>query len=145
VTEIAFHFGAPDKLAYACRLLRKAANSGARVEVLADATTIAKLDSDLWAILPTDFVPHCTTASDASVRERSNVVLVSGAHQTSGAREVLVNLGSSVPDGFDAFDRLIEVVSTDAVDRETARGRWKFYSEQGYNISRHDLTVKRID
>ena len=31
MTEIAFHFNAPDKLAYACRLLRKAVASGARV------------------------------------------------------------------------------------------------------------------
>ena len=30
MTEIAFHFNVPDKLAYSCRLLRKAYLSGAR-------------------------------------------------------------------------------------------------------------------
>jgi hypothetical protein len=33
MTEIAFHFNVPDKLAYSCRLLRKAYLSGARVVV----------------------------------------------------------------------------------------------------------------
>ena len=31
MTEVAFHFNAPDKLGYACRLLRKAVGTGARV------------------------------------------------------------------------------------------------------------------
>ena len=31
MTDVAFHFNAPDKLAYACRLLRKAVGSGSRV------------------------------------------------------------------------------------------------------------------
>ena len=36
MTEVAFHFNAPDKLAYVCRLLRKATGSGARVVVTAN-------------------------------------------------------------------------------------------------------------
>ena len=34
MTEVAFHFNAPDKRSYACRLLRKAYLRGARVLVL---------------------------------------------------------------------------------------------------------------
>lgn len=145
MTEIAFHFGAPDKLAYACRLLRKAAGSGAKVQVLGDESTIAQLDADLWALSPADFITHCTIASDASVRERSSVLLTTEVQQTGEVREVLVNLGQSVPDCFTAFKRLIEVVSTDGADRDVARRRWKFYSEQGYAITRHDLALKRTD
>ena len=33
MTEISFHFNVPDKLAYACRLLRKAVNAGNKVVV----------------------------------------------------------------------------------------------------------------
>ena len=36
MTEVAFHFNAPDKWAYACRLLRKAVAAGAKVVVLAE-------------------------------------------------------------------------------------------------------------
>ena len=145
MTEIAFHFGAPDKLAYACRLLRKAACSGATVQVLGNEATIAQLDADLWSISPADFVTHCTAASDTSVREHSSVLLTTQLEQAGRARDVLVNLGQSVPGGFTAFTRVIEVVSTDGADREVARKRWKFYSEQGYAITRHDLALKRTD
>lgn len=142
MTEIAFHFGAPDKLAYACRLLRKAAGSGARVQVVGDDATLAQLDSDLWALSPTDFVPHCYGAVDESVRKRSTIVLSSTGVNQATERDVLVNLGNAVPDGFDAFNRLIEVVSTDGADRDLARGRWKVYTELGFTITRHDLALK---
>ena len=33
MTEIAFHFNAPDKLAYACRFARKAQRAGARLVI----------------------------------------------------------------------------------------------------------------
>ena len=58
---------------------------------------------------------------------------------------VLVNLGGDVPLGFEEFDRLIEVVSTDAAEREQGRNRWRLYTGQGYAIIRHDLNLKRAD
>jgi len=145
VTALAFHFGAPDKLGYACRLLRKAVGSGAQVVVVGDADAIAQLDTDLWALSPTEFLPHCLGAAGDSVRNRSPLVLVTDASQTPDQRGVLVNLAESVPNSFERFDRLIEVVSTDAADREQARGRWKYYTERGYPITRHDLALKPAD
>lgn len=145
MTALAFHFGAPDKLGYACRLLRKAVASGAQVAVVADADTIAQLDTDLWALSATEFLPHCVGAVGDSVQSRSPLVLVTDIAQVAGQRGVLVNLADTVPVGFDRFDRLIEVVSTDAADRAQARGRWKYYTERGYSITRHDLTLKSAD
>ena len=67
MTALAFHFGAPDKLGYACRLLRKAVASGAQAVVVADAESIAQLDTDLWALSATEFLPHCVGADGDSV------------------------------------------------------------------------------
>ena len=145
MTALAFHFGAPDKLGYACRLLRKAVSSGARVVVVADANAIAQLDTDLWALSVTEFLPHCLGGACDSVQNRSPLVLVNDASQAPGQSGVLVNLADTVPKGFERFDRLIEVVSTDAADRGLARSRWKYYTERGYPITRHDLTLKPAD
>ena len=141
MTALAFHFGAPDKLVYACRLLRKAAASGAQVVVVADADTVTQLDADLWALSPTEFLPHCVGVAGDSVHRRSPLVLVTDASQAPDQRGVLVNLADTVPNGFERFDRLIEVVSTGAADRDAARRRWKYYSELGYPITRHDLAL----
>jgi len=145
VTQLAFHFGAPDKLAYTCRLLRKALGSGAQVVVVAQPPAIARLDADLWALAPVEFLPHCTPSASASVQNRSPLVLVAQVDQAPAQQGVLVNLADSVPVGFERFERLIEVVSTDPDDRECARGRWRYYTERGYSITRHDLNLKRSD
>ena len=142
MTDIAFHFGAPDKWAYACRLLRKASASGARVQVLVPEPMVAKLDADLWAVAATEFVTHCTSAADNSVKSRSAVLLVSDMVDSIAPRQVLVNLGNVVPSQFDTFQRVIEVVSLDETDRLGARARWKRYTELGYPITRHDLALR---
>jgi len=142
MTEVAFHFNAPDKLGYACRLLRKAVNSGARVVVTGDADVLGRLDTELWTFSALEFIPHCFGASSAAVQARTPIVLAQGV---DGAphREVLVNLGTSVPGGFEGFERLIEVVTGDEDDRQAARRRWKHYADRGYAIVKHDLQEAR--
>jgi DNA polymerase III subunit chi len=144
MTEIAFHFNAPDKLAYACRLLRKAVNSGSRVVVTGDAASLQALDTLLWTFWPHEFVAHCRAGSPAEQLVASPVVL---AAQIEGGVElphhqVLLNLGEEVPPGYARFERTIEVVTLDAQDRQAARHRWKHYADRGYAITRHDLKLK---
>jgi DNA polymerase-3 subunit chi len=142
VTEVAFHFNAPDKLAYACRLLRKATSSGARLVVTGEAELLRRLDVALWTFSPLEFLPHCFSTSDAVMLAASPIVLAHEVQRTPH-QQVLVNLSSSVPDGFERFERLIEVVEEgDEVDRLAARSRWKHYADRGYAITRHDLAAK---
>lgn len=142
MTEIAFHFGAPDKLEYACRLLRKAVGSGAKVLVVADEIDLQQLDADLWGMSSTDFVPHCSNTADIFVQQKCPVVLTSQIDSVLVQKQVLVNLAQTVAEGFEKFMRVIEVVSTDERDRDLARLRWKRYTALGYTITRHDLALR---
>jgi DNA polymerase-3 subunit chi len=142
VAEIAFHFNAPDKLAYACRFARKALRNGARLAIVAPQPALQTLDGMLWNMAPQDFVAHALHGADAQVWGLSPVVLtqelVNLPHE-----DVLLNLGRDVPEGFERFQRVIEVVSAvDANDRAQARLRWRQYQSQGYEIVRHDLVLK---
>jgi DNA polymerase-3 subunit chi len=138
MTEVAFHFNAPDKLGYACRLLRKAVANGAKVVVTGESGLLRELDIALWTFSPLDFVPHCHgSTTTPAVVEASPVVLADSA-RVSPHRQVLVNLGTAVPEGFEGFERLIEVVTVDEDDRQQARQRWKHYADRGYAITRHD-------
>lgn len=141
MTEVAFHFNAPDRVAYACRLLRKAVGSGAKVVVTGLPDTLQRLDGVLWTFSPIDFVPHCHLESDAWVVAASPVILAATTEAVPH-RQVLLNLGHVVPGGFERFERVIEVVGLDDEDRQLARSRWKHYADQGYAITRHDLTLK---
>lgn len=140
MTEVAFHFGAPNKLDYVGRLLRKAVGRGARLVVLGPQDLVRRLDAHLWALAPTEFLPHGVEGDPCAAR--SPVLLTSTLHPGLHASSVLLNLSNAVPDGFDRFARVIEVVSHDEEDRLAARGRWKHYAQQGIAIQKHDLNLK---
>lgn len=141
MTEVAFHFNAPDRVAYVCRLLRKAVSSGAQVVVTGSPDTLQALDSALWTFSPVDFVPHCYLESEARVVAASPVILAAVIRSTPH-QQVLLNLGHLVPDSFERFERVIEVVGLDDEERPLARSRWKQYAQHGYPITRHDLALK---
>jgi DNA polymerase III subunit chi len=142
VTEVAFHFNVPDKLAYACRLVRKARGAGSRVVVTGQPELLRRLDTELWTFSALEFLAHAHTASaEAQVVAASPVVLADVPRGTPH-HEVLVNLGGPVPEGFERFERLIEVVSQEEPDRLEARTRWKHYADRGYAITRHDLAAR---
>ncbi|MEI7515445.1 MAG: DNA polymerase III subunit chi [Betaproteobacteria bacterium] len=143
MTQVAFHFGAPDKLAYALRLLRKASATGARILVVADADLLPRLDAALWASAATDFRPHCVGHAAPQVLSRSPIVLAEpGLDLMAHTYDVLVNLSVTLPPEIERYQRVIEVVSTDDEDRAQARPRWKWYAEHGYAIDRHDLQLR---
>jgi DNA polymerase-3 subunit chi len=137
-TEIAFHFNVPNKVAYTCKLLRKATLAGARLAVLAPADVLVRLDNALWALSPQDFIAHVRMPSTEQVLERTSVVLSEEVAQLSGYG-VLVNLGAPIPQGFEGFARVIEIVTQEEADRQAARARWKHYEAGGHPIVRHDV------
>jgi DNA polymerase III subunit chi len=139
--SVAFHFNAPSKLAYACRLLRKAAASGSTVAVLAEEAMLAKLDEQLWSFSALDFIPHArATELSQPAREWTPIWLCTSAQMGLG-QQVLLNLSAAAPQSIEGFERVIEVVSQDESDRQNARQRWKYYAERGIEIVRHDLNL----
>ncbi len=139
MTEIDFHFNTPDKVSYACRLLRKAVGArGARVVVVADAGMLDAVDLALWAFAPAEFIAHCRSNGEPHTVARSPVVLAETGDAALPHQQVLVNLGVDLPSGFERFERLIDVVSADENDRLAGRRRWRHYADRGYAIRRHD-------
>ena len=139
MTDIAFHSGVSDKLAYACRLLRKAYRSGARVVVSGPAEGLSRLDKLLWVFDDLEFIPHVHARSGAALPRslaRTPIWLVDPGVAPPHT-EVLVQLGLEPALDCGAFERVIEVVSTEPDDREAARRRWRQYEARGHRISHH--------
>jgi DNA polymerase-3 subunit chi len=140
MTEVEFHVNLPDRVQYACRLLRKAYRKGVRVAVTGSTAVLTEMDRQLWALEPEGFLPHVRLADkpvSASVLEHSAVWLVDDASRATDLA-VLVNLGESVSESFESFDRLIELVGDTEVDREAGRLRWKQYVARGYTPRKHE-------
>jgi DNA polymerase-3 subunit chi len=47
-----------------------------------------------------------------------------------------------MPQGYETFERVIEVVGLGEEDKTHARERWKTYSKRGYTLVKHDLNTK---
>lgn len=139
MTEVAFHFNAPDRLGYACRLLRKAFLTGAYVQVLADKALVTALDQALWTLTGTAFVPHCTEAAPASIKGRSPILISEPHHEPHDSATVLVNLSDQMPQAYQGFSRVIEIVTADPQVRSLARERWKHYKAGGLEPRHLDL------
>lgn len=140
MTEITFHFNMPDKLDYTCRLLRKAWRAKARVAALAPEPLVQELDRALWCFEPREFVPHAhVRQARGAVAAHTTVWLASRVEGLPPPLGVLVNLGAEVPEGFERFERLIEIVSRDPADRQAGRQRWRHYADRGYTLQRHEV------
>ena len=142
MTEVAFHFNVPQCVTYACRLLRKAHQTSAKVTVTASETELRQLDQLMWTFSAQEFLPHCFGDAPEHVLQRTPIVLVPTPMLASTPHhEVMLHWGSeSAPAGFESFARLIELVSLDESDRQAARRRWKHYADRGYPITRHDVS-----
>lgn len=133
MTRIEFRTDLPDKLAYCCRLARKAHGSGARlVIVVDDRRQLQALDQALWTFSDQDFIPHVMLSDPLAAS--TPIVLSDRGDAEFPHHEVLVNLGQDTPAHFARFERLIELVGTDEADRSAGRERYRHYKQRGYPI-----------
>jgi DNA polymerase-3 subunit chi len=143
MTEVEFHFNVGDKLTYSCRLLRKARAGGAQIMVTAEPNLLAQLDQMLWTFSSTEFLPHCRSDADPATVAITPILLATTLTDPAfegSPHGVLVNLGQSVPEGFERFERFIELVGSAEDDRLSARHRWKHYKDRGYALKKFDLS-----
>jgi DNA polymerase-3 subunit chi len=140
VKEIAFHSGVADKLAYACRLLRKVQRQGLRVVVTGEAAALSRLDVQLWTFDPDDFLPHARLRRGEAVPEAlrgPTPVWLADEPAAAPPATVLVNLGPGGVAGYEAYERLVELVGLDDSDRQAARARWRAYEAAGHTVVHH--------
>jgi DNA polymerase-3 subunit chi len=137
LTDVAFHTGIANPLDYACRLLRKAYRSGARIAVHGEPALLDRLDQALWTFEQLEFVPHIVLPRDAGDARRvamTPIVLVKGVAAPADCR-IGVSLAGHPVDDVAAYDRLIAIVGLAPEQREAGRQRWREYKQAGHSVS----------
>ncbi len=139
--KVEFHHGIGNKLAYACRLLRKAHRAGARVAVTGDLATLQALDRELWTFDEQEFLPHVLAAGKPLPERLHNTPIWLSPDPASapGERSILINLGREMPAGMERYQRLFDLVSSEPDDRQEGRRRWKAYAAQGWDVQPHEV------
>jgi len=128
------------RLRAACRLCRKIHTLGHRIYVQTpDLEQARKLDELMWTFDQSSFVPH--GLYDPGQVEMDTPIAL-GPHPPSGGDyEVLVTMLDTVPDQYDEFARVAELVDNTPEDKALARDRYRWYRDRGCELSKHDLSV----
>jgi DNA polymerase-3 subunit chi len=144
--QVDFHFNAPEKGLYVCRLLRKISSQGKRTGVCGSEQDLQALYLSLWHLNPTDFVTHSWLNDGDIVVSRSSIVLSTdwSAIFNCANLNVGLNLNAEPPPDLGGISRLVEVVGPDETDKASARLRWKHYTQLGFTINRYDLSAQTV-
>lgn len=138
--QIDFHVQIPDRVVYTHRLIRKARRQGALLTVFGEREVLRALDVHLWAWEPGEFLPHASVDAPEAVQQRSPILL-RDVLRGDEPPEVLINLSQHLPQGYERWSRLIDVVSTDPQELSAARQRWRELLAQGHQPTKFERAV----
>lgn len=134
MTRIDFHTNIADKVSYACRLARKAYGARAKLVLLAaDAAQAAALNSALWTVGETDFLPHAM--SDDPLAPQSPIIVTASLEGDFPHYDMLINLTAATPPRFERFQRVFEIISVTEDDAAAGRKRYTAYKQQAYPLT----------
>ena len=130
------------RLRFACRLVEKAWQKRHRVRVQFDpGGELAAFDQLLWTFSDRSFVPHRRAGSpdDTPAPAPPVVVIADTADPDAADGDLVVNLAASVPPDIGRWERIAEVIDSDAERRQRGRERFRAYRDRGLEPSTHEM------
>lgn len=135
MTRIDFHSKVADKIGYACRLTRKARAANCQIVIYSnDRAQLKAVDEALWTFSDRDFLPH-VMANDPLAPQTP--IILTADDSALPHHQILINLSTTTPANFAQFERMLEIVSTDADDASAGRERYRLYQQRGYSLTHH--------
>ncbi len=130
---------ARQRWAFACRLTEKAYLRDLRIVIANDTPADARsLDELLWTFNERSFVPHEVCADEQAVDPATPVHLMALPAPMPGA-DLLVNLAGQLPDGWERYPRIAEIIDADEERRRLGRERFKAYRDLKVALETHQL------
>jgi DNA polymerase-3 subunit chi len=124
------------RLKLACRVTEKAYLAAQRVTVVCpDASELETLDTLLWTFAEGSFIPHERLASGTDCP-----VILCDRGPIPRTPDLIVNLGLEPPLGWEAVERIAEIVDGDAARRAAGRQRFKHYRSLGIEPQSHNVS-----
>ncbi len=121
------------QLLTACRIIEKAYLQSHTIYICCeDEKQAILLDKLLWEFKDISFIPHNT--SDAPV-----VIGYAELHPPQVSHDILVNLAQNIPDFFNNYQRIIEIIPENPETREKGREKYRFYRENHCELHSHHL------
>ena len=129
---------------FVCRLTEKIYRLGHQIHLhTTDSNTTQRIDKLLWYYDDLAFLPHRVIQNPPSGtvdhEASESAITIAELFDPHHCEDVLINLGNQVPLWFSRFNRVAEFVGGDENQRESARQRYRFYRDRGYNLDMHQI------
>jgi len=141
MTRVEFFFNVDDKLAKAAELCEKAVDKGRQLTIFTQGDAMSgALQQRLWQQSTTSFL--ASVKADEAMSQFSAIVLADN-NENLVQDDILINLQAEYPPFFSRFRYLVELVGNEEADKATARARFRFYRDRGYEIKSTDTTESK--
>jgi DNA polymerase-3 subunit chi len=121
----------------ACRLAEKAYRLGHTVYLFMPSEARAAAQDDLlWTFRQDSFTPH---ERYPLTGEESSPVLIGTASPAEVNAQVLINCTGMLPEGFEHYERIVELVDSKTEVLAQSRERFRQYRERGFTPETHKL------
>jgi len=122
---------------FACSIAGKGRQQDYDIYIHTDSKENAgKMDDLLWTHKDISFLPHGLI--DAAETDTGNITIGWAGHAPCAAK-VLINLGGSIPDFANDYERIVEIVSAEPAHRRQAREHYRQYREFGFELHDHQI------
>lgn len=130
-------------LFFACRLIEKAYAEEQKVFIYTHSAEEAEqMDNVLWTYREDSFLPH--NMYDPSDVFPPPIQIGFADEVPAQQQDILINLNKTIPPFYHQFKRVIEIVFSDPLMQQLARERYKYYRDQGYELSTHKLKANEL-
>ncbi|MDH5183717.1 MAG: DNA polymerase III subunit chi [Gammaproteobacteria bacterium] len=120
---------------YACRIAEKAYQMGRHVFMHSESVEQSqRIDEMLWSFRAGSFIPH-----DRHSNNNTTAVTIGHDVEPIDNTDVLINLAQTAPVFFSRFERVAEIVDQAPQHKDSARERFRFYRDRGYELQHHNI------
>lgn len=121
----------------ACRLLEKAYLRGHQIFVYCNNQNEAEsFDELLWTFKPDSFIPHNLQGEGP---DSPPPIQIGYNPEVKRFSDILLNLADNVPDFYQQFNRVIEIVTSDDTAKEISRSHYRIYRDNNCKLSTHTI------
>lgn len=130
---------AKQRWAFVCRLTEKAYLRDLGIVIVNDTLADARaLDDLLWTFNERSFIPHKLYMGEQSLDPATKVYVT--ALPTAAPRvDLLVNLTARLPENWEHYPRIAEIIDADPEQRRLGRERFKSYRDLKVALETHQL------
>jgi DNA polymerase-3 subunit chi len=124
-------------LPFLCKLIEKALNKEETLYIhTQDKQQAEVIDDLLWTFNDISFIPHAIVNN---IIDEVPPVLIGYGEIPAVEHTILINLNADIPSDLSAFQRVIEIVTQDAEQKNQSRLHYKTYQAQDLEITSHEI------